>query len=181
MWNLLPPETKQEVDKEYHLRFFAICLLLLSFTMVINIIVSLPFALSAHSTAVSVDRKIQDFVKTDIGTTTSPAMEAFNLFNQELGLLAPTASSADRRFTVLIKAIIADKPEGVKISSFSDSTNEKGKLTIVVSGIADSREDLLAFANNLGSDKRYSKVDLPVSNFSKKTDIEYSIMITILN
>jgi Tfp pilus assembly protein PilN len=75
----------------------------------------------------------------------------------------------------VINEIILNKMPDMKITQISyDSATKTGK-TITLRGIAPSRERLLQFRKALEDDSAFKKVDLPISNFVKGSNISFSI------
>ena len=181
MLNLLPPEIKNEIKHEYVLRFGVVCLVLFIFTMFLNIVVSLPYTISARLTRIDSGQKMQKYDQLNQGTTTQETTKKFDLLTQQIDLLKTKVGRTASTTTALLQAVILDKPVTVSLTSFSINTDTKHNRVVVVSGNAVSREALQDFASNLNNNNWFSKVDLPVSNFSKKTDIDFSINVTVQN
>lgn len=71
-------------------------------------------------------------------------------------------------------------PEGVAVDdiSYSLSTNTEDEVfRIVVHGVADTRDVLREYVNVLEADELFTSVDLPVSSFSERENIEFNLTI----
>ncbi len=78
----------------------------------------------------------------------------------------------------IIDQILAKKMSDIKITQISYEADPiKGKK-ININGVAPSRERLLLFRQALESSKVFTKVDLPISNFIKGSDIQFSLNLT---
>ncbi len=78
----------------------------------------------------------------------------------------------------VINSIIRKKTFEIKISKISYQTDSiKGK-NIIVGGTSPSREVLLLFRKALEDDPTFKNVDLPISNFVKGSDINFSLTLT---
>lgn len=78
----------------------------------------------------------------------------------------------------IIDKIISLKMHDININQISyENDGAKGKI-INISGVAPSRERLLLFRKALEEDKSFSKIDLPVSNFIKGSDIKFFLSLT---
>jgi len=79
--------------------------------------------------------------------------------------------------TKVINGIILKKMPDIKITSISYEDNEaKGKI-LSVRGSAPSRDRLLLFRLALEKDINFQKIDLPISNFIKGTDIQFNLTL----
>ncbi len=85
----------------------------------------------------------------------SKSTSVFDLFNKIL-----EKKSANIRLTGILFGAVSDKRQ------------------IVLNGIAKDREALLEFAQSIGREKAFSDISLPVSNFAKNKDIEFSFSVT---
>ena len=75
----------------------------------------------------------------------------------------------------VIKKIVAKKTPGIKITQISYKTDNFGEKSISIRGSATSRDTLLNFSQSLDKDPDFKKVDLPISNFIKGSDIQFFI------
>lgn len=75
--------------------------------------------------------------------------------------------------------IFESKPQTIKINFVSFVKPLEGESRFVLRGVATDRESLISFAKALESRVEFSAVDLPVSNFAKETNIEFSMTVTI--
>ena len=75
----------------------------------------------------------------------------------------------------IINEIVLQKMPDIKINQISyDNSTAAGKK-ISIHGIASNRERLLLFRRALEDDIAFKKVDLPISNFVKGSNIEFSL------
>ena len=79
--------------------------------------------------------------------------------------------------SAVIRLITDNKGDYVRIQSvaFEKGVATEGK--IVLAGIARDRDSLTDFVKMIESQEIFTKVDLPVSNFAKDKDINFSINI----
>jgi hypothetical protein len=59
-----------------------------------------------------------------------------------------------------------------------DNTVAKGDKKVNIQGTAPSRERLLIFRQALEGNPAFKKVDLPISNFVKGSNIQFSLSLT---
>ena len=85
------------------------------------------------------------------------------------------------KFTVstqVIREVIAQKLSDIKITQIIFDAGGDGAPKITVSGIAPSRERLLLYRQALEQDVNFKNVLLPISNFVKGSNIEFSLTLT---
>lgn len=87
-------------------------------------------------------------------------------------------SENDRIASLLLTLVFAQKPVGIDISSIAYA-NTNPTVAIQLSGMAATREDLLAFQRNLKSNPRFTDVKYAQSFIIQKTDIAFQLTITI--
>lgn len=78
----------------------------------------------------------------------------------------------------IIEPIVSALPAGVTITSLSIGVTDQG-IEASVAGLADTRDELIAFTQALQGVGRFSNVDLPVSYLAQDSNIDYSIMISV--
>jgi len=82
--------------------------------------------------------------------------------------------------TAAAEKITDKKPAGVKIKGFSYHPQEKAdgiSAAIALTGIAANREAIVAFVKALQTEQSFSSINVPVSNFAKDRDIEFSLTL----
>lgn len=80
----------------------------------------------------------------------------------------------------LLRAVVEKKPAGLRIGSFAYG-KPQNDLTLQISGIADSRDDLIYFQRLLKEDERFKEVRYEQSFITKKTDIDFRLTLIVKN
>ena len=97
--------------------------------------------------------------------------------NSKLDLIEKSSKSQFLVSQKIINTIVVNKMPEIKITDISyDNDIEKGKK-VNIEGIAPSREALLSFRLALEGDKNFKQVDLPISNFVKGSNIQFSLSL----
>ncbi len=79
----------------------------------------------------------------------------------------------------LLKALAVPRP-GIKISGFSFAPTEKERpSTLLISGVADTRDNLRAYQLAITAAPFVKSADLPISSYAKNSDISFSIMLAL--
>jgi hypothetical protein len=73
---------------------------------------------------------------------------------------------------------VSEKSKNISLSSISFAKGEK-ESTIYISGTAVSREALRDFSNKLKNNIAFSNVEVPVSNFAKSKENDFSMTLKL--
>lgn len=176
MFNLLPQEQNKDTSREYWHRLTAVSLIFILLAVLIGIVFLLPSYLisTARERRVSAEYEL---LKKSLNN------ENFDELNAILKTTAERldiVKKSDEKSASLVRAIaeaLRRKEKGVKINLISSKSGLGGEGELTISGFASSRERLLSFKKSLESDKIFSKVELPISNFAKFSDIDFSIKL----
>ncbi len=174
MINLLPPNEKRELDREYRLRRVALALSAAIGLVAAALIMMAPI----YITTAFKSRTINAGIASAVAKDASDELQYKKQIDEAkflLKLLKP--QDQGETASAIIAMLTADKTSEIKITSISYTQNAPG-ATVVVQGMAKTREDLSAYTTTLSQEKSIKNVDVPVSNFTKDTDISYTFTIT---
>jgi len=104
-----------------------------------------------------------------------PTLEVIKDLNNKLSLIENTQNSKIFLLSKVINAIILKKIPSIKITQITYGSDSFKGRKISISGTAPSREILLLFRRALEDDAVFKKVDLPISNFVKGSNIQFSL------
>lgn len=90
------------------------------------------------------------------------------------------SSKSALSLTMAIKKVIERRPAGVKIVGLSyqpqkDADNLSAKLSL--NGVSNNREAIVGFVKKLQQEPSFSSINVPVSDFAKDRDIEFSLTL----
>lgn len=175
MINLLPVEEKKRITQVFYFRLLVLFSATLGLSIFVGILALVPVYLTIAAKNTSIEQKI--------ALQKSEALPAFNeqtlAFVKDLNLkVALIENGQKNQFIVsqkVINAVMAHQLPGIKLTAFTyDHDSLKGKK-VTIQGIAPTRETLLAFRLALEQDKLFKQVDLPISNFIKGSNIQFSL------
>ncbi|OGF82370.1 hypothetical protein A3B18_02190 [Candidatus Giovannonibacteria bacterium RIFCSPLOWO2_01_FULL_46_13] len=178
MINLLPYEDKKTGARENLRRFLVMAISFVSIVVLFGIILIVPTFISLRVQRESLkDEEANAKSGAPLDRLKEIEVE-INKLNSRLGVLesrsgSPVASDA-------IKKVIDSAPGGISVEeiSFSEPRGlEPAK--IILNGMADKREDLVAFVKSLEDSGEYDKVDSPLSNILKKTEVDFSLSLNL--
>jgi len=177
MINLLPDEYKNLVEREYQGRILTGMLLFFIITVIISIIFLIPsYFISQIEYSSALDRAEKNIPKSEpdsLGTS-----DIIKKINNGISLLR--ISSSDNKVLVnqLIDSLITKKNSLISIKSINyEMRGETAKIDIT--GVANTRESLLLFVDNLKKEKNFAEVYSPVSNLVKERNVDFSVQIAI--
>lgn len=151
------------------------CALLLA-GEVISLILLVPPYLTAQTridilNSESVNLKVQN-----LNTESSKLSDIVRQTNDYINIFS--SSSTPVGVVDAIQKIVDVRDNTVRLGSFFYRTNS-GQQQIVVTGNANSRQSLLDFAKKIKNQPGVVSADLPVSDFAKAQNIDFSINVLI--
>ena len=176
MINLLPPEEKNRIQKEYKRRVLAVYLFFAGGALTIGLILLLPSYLLANV----VERDAKAEVAALQNSSESSEREEINskLLLTKERLRAITAEEDRMDLYTTIDRIAEQSPGSIELTSFSYTKGQgEDPSVLLLGGLADTREGLLSFTKTLEDDELFDEVILPVSSLAQDKDIEFSIEI----
>lgn len=182
MANLLPESYKKTIHLEYLLRFVVVALVMSFALLVIGIILLVPSYVisSIQSNATKQQISLIQSQKTQenrmVDETVLKRTEA------ELKVFSTEKSFSEVEKT--IQTVLGHMPAGIALSTINYEKKGKGEATqdsVILSGLASTRSDLLAFRSALEKETSFSSVVLPYSNLAKDKDVAFSITIMLID
>ncbi len=175
MYKLLPEQLREKVAKEYSLRRLNLMLEAGAVVFVIAIGGLFPSYILSRFNLAEASEKMkwsQAFHREKGGESAGQWLSDINL---ALNTLSPELDK--ERPSELLLEVIGEKPSGIKLTSFKWS-KDGGRLSLNISGVASSRQALLALQDALKKIPSFSSVPLPVSSLAKDKDISFQLKLT---
>ncbi|MBM2817592.1 MAG: hypothetical protein HW401_182 [Parcubacteria group bacterium] len=175
MLELLPNAHKKALKKEYFLRLTAVSLSFLIAVELFFLVSLLPsYFLSVVKESV-VNKEFENAMKSNNNSEDKELQADIKETKEMVALLKSKGDNLLMKDLIL--KIIDRKSSGIKINGISVSYSKNGQYQIIVKGMSKDRELLKLFAERLRSEKAFSSVDLPISNFTKISDIDFNITL----
>lgn len=176
MINLIPNEEKKKMVRGFYYRAATVFLFALSITMLIASITLLPSYFFSREKK-SLNSKKLDTQAAQVGSLKDQEVfAAVSNLDRELTLIEKAGKNKFLPSERVIKAIILRKVKDVKITQFSFNESRE-EMKVGINGTASSRETLLLFRQALENDPSFKKVDLPISNFIKGSNIKFYLSL----
>jgi hypothetical protein len=119
-------------------------------------------------------KKVGDVSNIQTGTDIADIISSTN---QKLEVLDKTLEY--RKAIPLLDAVISNKSNGIKINQFLYTSDSRTSSTVSLFGSSSDRETLVLFVKKLQNSNLFKTVDSPVSNFTKDSNINFSISLTV--
>lgn len=176
--NVLPPEEKKVLASEYRVRYLNMILNATSLVLIIAVLLLFPSYFFSATKEKMAESRLEQFNKENPEITTRSLNDIIDDTNTKLKILSET----DAPYKVsekIFNNLLANKPE--KITFFQIILNKKanGTFLLEVRGEALDRTALRDFKATLDNVKEFSEVNLPMSNFLEKADLNFTISIVI--
>lgn len=174
MFTLIPIEYRIKIIRSYRVRLALVCVILLIVSVLLLVGFFLPTYVNVSSEykalieqESTVNKSITKKNNDDLSKTIKNLTTNINYINR------PDKPSVDEILKVLNYENI-----NVKINKIDYKITTIDAYTIVVSGLASNRKSLSDFAKDLEKESAFKKVDLPISNLAKESDISFIITIS---
>jgi len=178
MINLIPNEEKKKKVKDFYFRLAVVVITLLGCVMTIGSVSILPAYFLSSVKKNLYDTKLATEKQEIVALFDQDTLDIVNDLKNKLNLVENSVLDKYIVSKQVINGILLKKTSDIKITGIGyDNNPAKGKI-INLTGTAGSRERLLLFKKALEDDTLFKKVDLPISNFVKGTNISFSMTIT---
>lgn len=178
MSNLLPKREQTLLKKEYSLRRIIVLLFLFSAVLGISFVLLFPsYILSRVNKTEAAIRlqAAQRTMQTKSGDDISASVRDAKDKARALQISQKMHSVYD------LVRLFEKKSEEIKINEMYYNRSEEGVVTLAIKGKAGTRESLTAFRRQLEAQPEFLSINLPISNFAKDRNIEFSVDIVVKN
>lgn len=178
MINLIPNEEKKKKVKDFYFRFLVMFLVVLGFSVLIASVSILPAYFLSLAKKNLINAKLEIQKNEPVPPPSQETLDTIKDLNNKLNLIEKNKSNRYIISEKIINEIMLEKMPDIKITRINYENNIiKGK-TISLNGTAGSREQLLLFRKALEDNVAFRKVDLPISNFVKGSNIQFYLSLT---
>lgn len=173
MINLIPPDARRAVVREYWLRVVVVVFMLLSAAFLLVGSLNIPSYVLIDSQLVAYEQEYTEAQqKKEAFEDEEKAIKEANQLAKHLGMFSETPT-----FSELIAELDALAGTGVVISQFSAAKTKKEITSITISGTAYRRSDLTSFSDRVEAHPLFMQAEVPLSNLAKDSDIFFQISV----
>lgn len=165
--NLLSPADKKRLRQTH------VLLTVYEFGLLALIVVALGSA-AMFFARTTLESKIQEVTLAEIpGTSKFAALNRdIRTINQALTRLAYITKDVDY-WSPRITDIITHTPSGIRFNTLTIGEDDK----VTIQGVAQTRDDLAKFRDELGTSKQVARINLPLQYFVEQERVEFTIEI----
>lgn len=172
MFNLLPQEYQHNLKKEYSRRLITLVLIAFFCIGLAGVLTLFPSYLLSL-------QKEKEISVEDINIEKTLRADVVDLNKQIKSIKEDTAlvlgREAQNQIYLLLAQILEKKSSGIIIKSLSYKKQNDDPVSVAVAGVANTRDGLLSFTKELETLEVFESVNIPVSNFAKDRNIEFSL------
>lgn len=176
MSNLLPKNEQAKFNKEYSLRRLSIIFFILSIVLIISFILLFPSYLLSRVRETTVSLDLESIKK--VTNAANPNDDITNRLRDAKDK-ARALQITEKKLPVYdIFHSFQNKPRAIKLKDISYGKVGED-IVVSIQGRADTRESLTEFERQLKENPNFSGVNLPISNFAKEKNIDFSMNIVV--
>ncbi len=177
MFNVLPDILKQEIIHEYRSRRFLIIVLFVLSLQIFALVLLFPSWITSlyreKKSAVALEAMNQSLLAKNV----SSVGDLIQVTNKKLRVLTTTLEYP--KIVPLLQSISDNKIPAIHINRISDSSENSAASEIILSGVAETRDDLVKFIKNLNTIQSIASVTSPIGNLAKNKNIDFTIQIIL--
>lgn len=183
MINLLPLQEKTKIRNEYLGRISVVSLYFFLGAVLIGGILLIPVAVSSSNKKAELEERLS-LIRINVAKDADRSNAAIKDLKSRLAVLN-RKTGTDRAPSQIFEKIIFEKTisqggKGVGLSGFSyEKIFDKSGFMVKINGTANDRKSLLNFVKALQDNGGFKEVKVPVSDFAKGKNLEFSLEITI--
>ncbi|MFA4890626.1 MAG: hypothetical protein WC587_03300 [Candidatus Paceibacterota bacterium] len=179
MINLLPIENKILVKKEYLKRlvlvfgFFSLITAAIAVLLLVFLLFLVDKEKNDYEEYFTLQQKHLSFLNEE------EVVSFVNEINSKVKFFEENGKK-EKKASEIIKIITETKTKGILINYFSLSVGlpaQAGKISF--NGTAKTRNELLSFVESLKKEQVFKKVDSPISNFLKESNVKFNVSIDL--
>lgn len=173
MFNLLPDALKQKIKSEYTLRWFSVLLTSILFIQLVFLCFLFPSWLVSLYKEREVVVRINTVDKTSKTLDTEQITTLIASINTKLEVI--NSKLQYPRVLPIVNSILSKKTNNIYVNGiiFTSDSDKTGSVTI--RGVSYDRDSLVSFVKKLQGGGLFKNVDLPISNFARDKNIDFSI------
>jgi len=174
MTNLLPIEYQKKIKREYAARLIAVSLFFLSGVLIF----SAALLLSSFITVSAARESLSSYGSVLSSGQSSPEERkaALSEIKRKMNILSSEDGVSVARDII---AAAARKSGRISLRGFHYSSSGEEGSTMRISGVAPDRESLRSFSRALEDERLFGDVEVPISNFVRESDLEFSLTLVV--
>lgn len=177
MYTLLPEKYVAKLKREYRVRFATMFFFFITIALAIGAVSLFPSYILSRGQERQATQDLSSLKK--IAATSGADQVEKDALNTKTLVRAITGHQDAVLLSDIVESIVAHRKSSVTISSLEVGRPSPTAVTARISGVALTRDALVAFKKELEGDARFIKVELPVSDLAKSKNIRFSMNLSI--
>lgn len=177
MFNLLPLDSQKSVSNEYRFRVASVCIIAIAVLVFLAGISLVPAYVSSINQAKLFEMQYQSVHETAGQKVDDSMTKLLGATKAKLDLSRPYLETS--AVSEMVSRVVEHQTAGIALTTFRFGADEVAEgvraRKITLSGRAADRLSLLHFYQSLQAEKKFKLVVLPVPDFQKPTNIDFSI------
>jgi hypothetical protein len=179
MFNLLPDNLRKKIKFEYRLRLVVIVLVSIIITQIFFLIMLFPSWLISLGKEKEIALQTKNIDKLSTDSKVKEVNSTVQLINTRLEAINSVLEYPE--ITPLINGILSKKTSSIHIKEIAYISSNKTEGEVILAGTSSTRESLTSFVKKLEDSKLFNSVNLPISNFTKDKNLDFSISMAIVS
>jgi len=175
MINLIPIEEKRKIVLSFYSRLIIVLFFMLGLGVIVASFAILPSFFISYVKKDIANDKLNSQLKEVIPKLDEETISVLNSLNSKLDLIEKNKENKYIVSQKVIKEIVSRKMPGIKINRIFYETDSINGGKVNINGVALSREQLLLFRQSFEDYAIFKKVDLPISNFVKGSNLQFNL------
>lgn len=174
MFNVLTEDLREDLKKKYKSRFLTLLFSICNFILLVVLASLIPSYFILKAEKVNLQIQVEELDKNEILDNVLNIKKVFKETNNYLNFLS---ANTDKPYIYDFVADISNiKNPSIQIKDIMFNRINATSSIVSIQGVALNREALVSFVKNIENQKKL-KIDVPVSNFAKDKNIDFSFDI----
>jgi len=175
MFNLLPEVEKKSIESAYVARRYQLLFTFLLLTILAALVFLTPSFIVAKYSQREANIELENARLVLSGNNQEFGRQLAEVQRKVVALdnQAPVGTSE------FIATVVGHRGSGIKVNHIFYHKPKNATSTLVVKGVARTRENLLLFVEKLKTEEAFVSATFPVSNFTKDRDIEFNVDVVL--
>lgn len=177
MFNVLPEKLKKKIKSGYRLRLSIVIVLTIFIIQISFLVLIFPSWLSS----LYKEREMLVQAENSNRATLDSNIETINSTIKAVNTRMMIINSAMKypKVVPFIDSVLSEKSKSISINEIIYISSGENSGKIILAGTSASRDSLVLFVKKLEETKLFKKIDLPISNLTKVTNINFTIELII--
>ncbi len=177
MINLIPNEEKKLMVRNFYYRLATVFFIALGFCAAIACVVLLPSYFLSSTKYSLMNQKLEHEKSIPVDALDQETLKLLSALENKLSIIEKAEKNKFSIVKSVVNQLILKSVPDVKINQITFGKDDKDGQVVSIKGTAPSREKLLLFRQSLEGNSFFKKVDLPISNFVKGSNIQFYIRL----